>query len=162
MVFAAFTGAYLARRGIGQDWRSTPMPPLVWINSAIILASSGALEIARIALKSGRRQAFNRWWTAGTFLGIAFLLGQVCIWRQMHAAGIYASTNPSSGFFFLLTAAHAVHLLAAATALVWVGVCALRFALGPARRTGAEIAALFWHFLCGLWIYLLLLFSWLG
>jgi len=162
MVFFAFTGAYLMRRGYGQDWRSTPLPPLVWINSAVILASSAALEVARIALKTGRRQSFNGWWTAGTLLGIGFLLGQAWVWRQMHAAGIYVSTNPSSSFFFLLTGAHAVHLLTAAVALVWVEVCALRFALGPARRTGAEITALFWHFLAGIWIYLLLLFSWLG
>jgi cytochrome c oxidase subunit 3 len=68
-------------------------------------------------------------------------------------------SNPAVVFFLLLTAAHAVHLLAGMTALVWVDVRALRYELGPARRTAADISAIFWHFLDGLWVGLLALFS---
>ena len=162
MVFAAFTSAFVVRRGLGGDWTPMPLPPILWVNSAVLLASSGLLEIARHRLKTGRRGAFNRYWTGGTLLGVLFLLGQGLAWRQLHEAGIYMAGNPSHSFFFLLTAAHAVHLLGGISALVWVDVRALRFELGPAKRTAADISAVFWHFLDGLWVYLLLLFAFWG
>ncbi len=71
------------------------------------------------------------------------------------------ASNPSSSFFYLLTAAHAFHLLGGITALVYVNVQALSLRLGPGKRTAVDVSALFWHFLDGLWVYLLvLLFVW--
>src|SRR3954451_12603205 len=75
MLFAAFTSAMVVRRGLSDDWVSTPKPPILLVNTGILLASSIALEIARRALKSGAWAKFNGWCTAGTFLGILFLGG---------------------------------------------------------------------------------------
>ena len=119
---------------------------------------SAVLELARNALKANRRDAFNRYWTAGSVLGVLFLAGQYAAWRQLIAAGIYVSTNPSSSFFYVLTASHAVHLIGGVVALLYVNVQALRLRLGPSKRTAVDISTLCWHFLDGLWIYLLLLF----
>ena len=44
-------------------------------------------------------------------LGIIFLLGQIVVWQQLAGAGIHLRTNPSSAFIYILTGAHAVHLL---------------------------------------------------
>jgi cytochrome c oxidase subunit 3 len=106
--------------------------------------------------------AFNWLWTAGTALGLVFLFGQAWAWKQLHAAGIYVASNPSSSFFFLLTAAHAVHLLGGVSALVYVDVQAMRLRLGPGKRTAVDVSALFWHFLDALWIYLLVLLTFWG
>lgn len=160
MVFAALTSAYFLRRGISGDWRATPLPPMLWLNTAVLLLSSGLLEVARRHLRTGRRTSFNAWWTAATAAGGLFFIGQALVWREMHTAGYYLSANPSSAFFYLLTAVHGVHLLGAMGGLVYIDVRALRFELGPARRTGADVSAVFWHFLDGIWICLLLLFSW--
>ena len=158
MAFAAFTSAFVVRRGISNDWVALPLPPIVWANTAVLLGSSLLLELARRSLKSGRRTAFNRYWTAGTVLGSLFLLGQALAWRQLNAAGIFVSTNPSSSFFYLLTAAHGLHILGGLTALVYVDVQALRLQLGPGKRTAVDVSALFWHFVDGLWLYLMALF----
>ena len=88
---------------------------------------------------------------------MAFLAGQALAWRQLAAPGIYLATNPHSSFFYLLTAVHGVHLLGGIAAVVWVDVRALRWELGPARRTAADVTALYWHFMDGLWVYLLVL-----
>jgi cytochrome c oxidase subunit 3 len=159
MVFAAFTSAYVVRRGLSDDWSPIPLPNILWVNTAFLLASSGMIEAARHALRTGRRTAFNGYWTTGTVLGVLFLLGQGLAWRVLRDEGIFVATNPSSSFFYLLTAAHAVHLLGGVTALVYVNVRALRYELGPGKRTAADISAIFWHFLDGLWVYLLVLFS---
>src|SRR5450756_2045331 len=49
MLFAAFTSAMVVRRGLSDDWVSMPKPPILLVNTAILLASSLALELARRA-----------------------------------------------------------------------------------------------------------------
>ena len=158
MVFAALTSALVVRRGLSDDWASMAKPPILWFNTAVLLASSVALEMARRKLKSGARARFNVWWTAGTGLGLLFLAGQWIAWQQLKSAGVYISTNPSSSFFYVLTASHAFHLFGGLAAVIYVDIMALRFSLGPARRTRVDVTAVFWHFLDGLWLYLMLLF----
>ena len=158
MLFAAFTSAMVVRRGLSDDWVSMPKPPILLVNTAVLLLSSVAIEMARRSLKAGGRTRFNGWWTAGTALGMAFLGGQAMAWKQLSATGVFISTNPSSSFFYVLTVAHAVHLLGGFTALFYVDVQALRLSLGPAKRTAIDISAIFWHFLDGLWLYLMVLF----
>ena len=158
MIFAAFTSAFVVRRGTAEDWVPTPWPPILFANTAALLLSSAALELARRALRRGARTLFNRFWTAGTILGLAFLAGQWQAWRELSHRGYYMAANPGSAFFYLLTAAHAIHLAGGMCALVYVDVQALRLRLGPGKRTAVEISTLFWHFLDGLWLCLLAMF----
>jgi cytochrome c oxidase subunit 3 len=158
MLFAAFTSAMIVRRGLGDDWKSTPVPPVLWVNTAIILASSLALELARRALRRGDRKGFNLWWTSGLALGSLFLIGQYVAWTQLQAQGVFLSSNPSSAFFYLLTATHGIHLFGGVIALGYIDYQALRLRLGPGKRTAVDVAGIYWHFMGGLWVYLLLLF----
>jgi cytochrome c oxidase subunit 3 len=158
MVFAAFTSAFVVRRGLSDDWTGTAKPKILFVNTAILLASSVLLDVSRRALKKHDRSGFNLWWTAATVLGVLFLAGQAVAWQQLKTAGIYVSSNPSSSFFYLLTASHAFHLLGGIAALLYVDVQALRLRLGPAKRTAIDVTAIFWHFLDGLWLYLMVLF----
>ena len=91
-------------------------------------------------------------------LGALFLLGQALAWRELNTAGIFVATNPSSSFFYLLTAAHGLHILGGLTALAYVDVQALRLRLGPGKRTAVDVSAMFWHFVDGLWLFLMVLF----
>jgi len=158
MVFAAFTSAFVVRRGLSNDWATMPKPPILLVNTAVLLISSLVLDQSRRALKRGDRGQFNFWWTGATALGVLFLVGQGVAWLQLKAAGIYVSTNPSSSFFYVLTASHAFHLLGGVAALLYVDVQAWRLRLGPAKRTAIDVTAIFWHFLDGLWLYLMVLF----
>jgi cytochrome c oxidase subunit 3 len=159
MIFAAFTSAFWVRRGLSNDWSPTTLPPVLWVNTVILLASSVMLEIARRSLRAGKRTEFNRFWTIGTGLGILFLLGQALAWRQLNDAGVFIASNPSSSFFYVLTAAHALHVLGGISALTYVDVKALLLQLGPGKRTAVDVCALFWHFLDGLWVYLMILLT---
>jgi cytochrome c oxidase subunit III len=162
MVFAAFIAAFIARRGTSPDWAGTPKPGILLVNTAILLLSSFVLDFSRRALKNRNRGRFNLWWSVATGLGILFLLGQGLAWRQLAARGFWVSSSPSSSFFYLLTATHALHLLGGVVALAWVDIQALRLQLGPAKRTAIDITAVYWHFLDGLWLVLLALFYWWG
>src|SRR6267142_3805192 len=95
MVFAALSSAMVVRRGLSEDWASMAKPAILWLNTAVLLISSFALEMARRALKSGGRARFNTWWTTGSVLGLLFLAGQAIAWQQLKNAGVFISTNPS-------------------------------------------------------------------
>src|SRR5947209_13764335 len=75
MFFAALTSAFIVRRGLSSDWIHTEMPPVVFLNTAVLLGSSVVLELARRALKNSQRESFNRLWTIGSGLGALFLAG---------------------------------------------------------------------------------------
>src|SRR5229473_702768 len=55
MLFAAFTSAFFVRRGMSNDWVNTPLPRILWINAAVLVVSGIVIELARRALRSGRR-----------------------------------------------------------------------------------------------------------
>src|SRR5947199_9805800 len=63
MVFAAFTSAFVVRRGLSDDWTTMPKPPMLFVNTIVLLASSVVLDFSRRALKAGDRSKFNLCWT---------------------------------------------------------------------------------------------------
>ena len=149
------------RRDIASHWVSLHKPRILFLNTVILVASSLALEHGRHKLHSGSRTLFNRWWTIGTALGLLFLLGQAVAWQQLREAGMYVAYSPSAAFFYIMTAAHALHLVGGLTALIYVDVQALRFSLGPAKRTAIDCSAIFWHFLDVIWMCLMVvLYVW--
>jgi cytochrome c oxidase subunit III len=159
MLFAAFISAYIVRRS-GSDWRTIALPPILWINTAVLMASSGALEVAQAA--GSRRR-----WTIATVafgsafaLGLVFLAGQVAAWRQLVAAGVYLPTSPHSSFFYMITGAHAVHVVAALVVLA-SGLVLLPAARHDPRtwRLRMDLCRTFWHYLGGLWLVLFALIS---
>ena len=159
MLFTAFTSAYIVRKGLSNDWIPTSLPSLIWFNSLLLLASSLTLERARHVLSDNSR--FSRWWLLTTVLGAAFLVGQVVVWRQLIGDGVYISSNPSSSFFYVLTGAHGVHLSGGVFALGFLLFRNWKNPFGSVNRTPIDVMAMYWHFMDGLWIYLmLLLFFW--
>jgi cytochrome c oxidase subunit 3 len=162
MVFLSLAAAFLMRRSIATQWVSMAKPPILWLNTALLGVASLFLERARRALKAGGRNGFNRWWTVGTLAGVLFLAGQALAWWQLKQAGFYMAANVSTSFFYILTATHAAHVLGAVAALGYVDFQALRFTLGPAKRTAIDVSAIFWHFLGVLWVLLMVLFYTVG
>ena len=158
MFFMALASSYIVRKGLGVDWQSTPLPPVLWFNTAILLASSVTIVVARKKLEGGEREAFLSWWWVTTGLGLLFLAGQIIAWRQLAAAGMLLATNPSSSFFYLLTAAHGAHLAGGILALFYVMVRPWSRSR-ISQSTAAELASIYWHFMDGLWIFLFALMT---
>jgi cytochrome c oxidase subunit III len=158
MFFMALASSYIVRKGLGTDWQSTPMPRVVWFNTLILLTSSVTIMVARKKLERGEHDTFRSWWWVTTGFGLLFLAGQIIAWRQLAAAGMLLSTNPSSSFFYVLTAAHGAHLAGGIFALFYV-------VFRPWKRsrisqaTAAELTSIYWHFMDGLWIFLLVLLT---
>ncbi len=160
MMFAAFTSALVVRKGSALDWRTFTLPSILYFNTLLLLASSATLEVARrritVFMGGVRSQSDSpaRWLYITMFLGLLFVAGQYVAWRQLRAQGLYLATNPSSSFFYLLTAVHALHVLGGLGGLLYVIRELRKSAL---RRSQLVAAARYWHFMGVLWMYLLLL-----
>ena len=154
MLFAAFTSAYIVRSA-SEDWIPLEVPPILWLNTAIILLSSVAMEIARRAFAASRPAAFRKWLLATAILGVLFIAGQAAAWSQLAEQGIYLQSHPHSSFFYVLTGVHAVHLLAGVLALFYVLALASRYRLMPGESSSPGVCATYWHFVAAIWLYLL-------
>lgn len=167
MLFTALTSAYIVRSRLStaNDWQPISVPHMLWLSTTLILLSSVTFEASRRLLKRGDERGYRRWLMVTILLGLGFLLTQLLAWRELVAQGIYLKTNPHSSFFYLLTGVHGLHLLGGILMLGYLLVRAWRETSDRrshvVRQDSAHAAALYWHFMDGLWIYLfLLLFLW--
>lgn len=67
--------------------------------------------------------------------------------------------NASSGYFYVLTVGHWIHLLGGLIMLLILSIRAFLRRYNAAYHTGVWQGAIYWHFLGGLWVYLLLFIS---
>jgi cytochrome c oxidase subunit III len=156
MFFMAMASAFLYTRANSNRWVPLHLPSVIWFNTAILLLSSGAMELSRRRLAFGEVRQFRKLWFVATALGFVFLAGQLVAWRQFILAGFYVSTNQASSFFYIFTGLHGLHLLGGICALLYVSF--RKFEKAKISRTvAAEVVSYYWHFMDGLWIFLLAL-----
>ena len=155
MLFMALVSALIVRKGASNDWTALIVPRILWLNTAILIASSATLLRSRKDLAANDLEGFRHWWVVTTILGLLFLAGQLLAWRQLMGEGVYLATNPSSSFFYVFTAAHGLHLLGGVIALIYVGIRSVN-----RRRQLAvtEAVSMYWHVMDGLWVFIFLLF----
>jgi cytochrome c oxidase subunit III len=155
MSFAALTSALLVRQGSGE-WSHIVLPSILYANTVILLLSSFTMEMSRRAL--ARSAGVSAWIAITLLLGLSFVAGQYLAWRHLAAQGLYLATNPNSSFLYVFTGMHALHLLGGIAVLVYLlgrvigGHSSLRHHL-------LDNTAVYWHFMGGLWLYLLFVIS---
>lgn len=159
MMFVALTSAYIVNQA--KD-HLLALPPILWLSSAVILACSVTIELARRSLRRRTEEGLMRWLGVTTGLGLVFLVSQYLAWRYLRAEGFYVNTNPHAGYAFMLTALHALHLAGGLLVLIYVTVRVRMGDWAAARkRVSVDATAIYWHFLAGLWIFLfVLVFFW--
>jgi cytochrome c oxidase subunit III len=162
MTFVAITSAMVVRQGASLDWRHFTLPRVMYVDTFILLVSSFTLQVARkrVTLFARGLQASRSipllWLGLTLGLGLLFVGGQYVAWLQLKAQGWYLSTNPSSSFFYLFTALHALHVLGGLAGLMMV-IWRFSRPVPTLRLSTLTTVSYYWHFVDVLWIYLLLL-----
>jgi cytochrome c oxidase subunit 3 len=154
MFFMALASAFIVLRRGSDAWVTVHLPPILWANTIILIASSFTLEAARRRLSESNASGFRKLWLLTTGLGILFVTGQFVAWRQLVSQGVFLASNQASSFFYIFTGAHAAHLLGGVAALLYVSFRKLDTAKVSVPAL-AEIASYYWHFMDGLWVFLL-------
>jgi cytochrome c oxidase subunit 3 len=184
ILFISFTAVYLIRRGFVsfdvardayiRDWVPVQLPwSILLVNTLILIASSATLDLARRGITReaalapirsipgislGEERKFP-WLSITTALGLAFLAGQLLLCRNLSDRGFYLVGGTSSSFVYVLTAMHGLHLAGGLLALLFANVAAIMHTNVENRRIVVDITSWYWHCMTGIWLYILLLFS---
>ena len=176
MFFMPLVTAFFLRQGSGRidirnhyisDWHPLAVPPILWLNTALLLLSSLAIEIARRQLFHEidvmeewlglGRPAVRRatpWLIATAVLGLAFLAGQWMAWQQLFAQGVSFASNPTNDLFYLITGIHGAHLLVGLMALGAALAALFVFKRVEYRQIAVDCSAWYWHTMGVFWIFL--------
>ena len=162
MTFGGLIGAYVViSTNAALEWRPFDLPVQVWVSTVLILLSSLTFDLGRRSLEGRRFLWSKRWFLVTTVLGASFISSQLLAWMALVNRGLYMSGNPYAGFFYILTAVHAVHVIG--------GICALGYTLlrtwAPSvserdhqkKVTDATVTGWYWHTMDVLWLVLLFL-----
>jgi cytochrome c oxidase subunit 3 len=146
-------------RSTYPDWAAVAEPGMLWLNTAILLLASIALQMASHAVQRGSPRSVRNGLAAAGLFSLLFIGGQVYAWKLMMDAGLYAAGNPANAYFYMFTAVHAAHLLGG----MWFLLKALKTAFTEPDETALPgrigLCATYWHFLLLVWallFYLLL------
>ena len=171
LFYARQAGTHLDPRTLSQikDWRPVMLPPILFLNTAVLVLSSLCMELARVHIFHeidvleewlGLGQpAFQRtrpWLAATLGLGLLFIGGQVLAWQQLTAEGFAFDhwSTPASYFFYMITGLHAAHLVIGVLALVFC-IAALGYLKRvESRQIAVDASAWFWHAMGLAWVVL--------
>lgn len=152
-LFALVTSAYLMRMDL-PDWRTVPIPTLLWFNTGVLVLSSVTLQLAQVAARYEDRDVVIAGLLAGGVSAVTFLAGQLLAWQQLRNAGYFLTANPANSFFYLITGLHGLHLLGGLVALGRTIAKAFGGLALPQLRLSVELCTTYWHFLLLVWLIL--------
>jgi cytochrome c oxidase subunit 3 len=179
MFFVALSVLFYAHQGVGHldvrnsdfvgDWHPVQLPPILFLNTAVLLLSSLTMELARRHifrefdvveewLGMGRPALWRTlpWVGATLVLGLVFIAGQWTAWHQLTSQGFAFDrwATPAIYFFYIITGMHAAHLL--------MGILALAASLGGLgllrkveyRQIAVDSMSWYWHAMGLAWVLL--------
>ena len=156
MMFSGIFFAYGMVRLRAPAWPPAGVPPfpllLPAVNTAILLASSLTLHRGLTRVLAGKAGAL-RWWLLATLaLGLVFLALQGLVFWTMWQRGLRLAGGIEGAVIYGLSVFHGLHLLAGLGVVGWLLTGALRNAYSVKRHGAVRLAAMFWHFVDGIWV----------
>lgn len=155
MLFAAFTSAYIVRQGEG-NWVYFELPVELYITTALLILSSGTMHWSLYNAKRDNIEKVKTGLGITLILGLLFLSGQYYIWNILVNHEVYFVGNPSGSFLYVLTGIHGIHLMSGIIFIAITLYKAIKFKVHSKKLSTIEMCNTYWHFLDGLWIYLLI------
>lgn len=160
VLFLASIIGYLVVRSRAAEWPppgSPKLPAGLWVSTVIILLSSGTIQAALHSVRRNRLGALIGLMLITVLLAVVFLVSQAVNWAWL--MGIQATTQAELYLFtfYLLTGLHAAHVIGGVVLLAVVNAKTFRGAYSPQYHPGVRYAAMYWHFLDGVWLVMFVL-----
>ncbi|WP_432708385.1 cytochrome c oxidase subunit 3 [Pedobacter sp.] len=155
IMFGGWTSFYIVFAASKGKGHGLVLPDVFLYSTIVLLISSIFLFLASKSLRNRelKKQKLFLWLTIAFGLGFAFL--QVDAWSSLYQTGaVLVNNNAAISLIYIVSGFHLLHIIA--------GLCFVGNALYGAYNNVAyrkaqykmEIAAIFWHFIDILWIYL--------
>jgi heme/copper-type cytochrome/quinol oxidase subunit 3 len=158
MFFSGLIGAYLVLRGITPTWPPPNLPRLplavTWANTLVLMASGVTMVAAVRAARRDAQPALQRALALTGLLGVIFLVVQGSEWVRLIHHGLTLSAGMYGATFYALIGTHAAHVLGAVAWLAVVGWWAHRGRFAGGKDGVVEACAIYWLFVCALWLAL--------
>jgi cytochrome c oxidase subunit III len=154
MLFSGLIGMYIVFRLAARVWPPADLPRLplgmTAVNTVVLLTSVLPLRRALAAAGRGDHRGVVRGLDRTALLGVVFVSVQGLEWIRLVHHGLTLGSGTYGATFYTLIGCHAVHVLAAVTWLVTVALLARRGRV----RAGLEMCAIYWYFVCAVWLVL--------
>lgn len=152
-LFGLMISAYFVRVSM-PDWVQVSPPMLMWLNTAVLIASAVIVHRTRIAVHADDSRWVRIGLLTGGILTLIFVAGQLLAWEDLAAAEQGRTTSPASSFFYLFTGIHAVHVLGGLWVWARASIGAF-FGLDSQKLTlRVELCAVYWNYLLVVWLLL--------
>lgn len=166
-LFLGFSASYLYTR-VQASIPPVELPPLFYFNTLILIASSFTLRWAKKSYLDDHTENYKLALIITLVLTLAFLGSQILAWMQLYNSEIFINYNNMASYMYLISAVHFVHVVAGIPFLVVFVINAVRKMKSPvsvliyfsdlAKKRRLDLFNIYWHYLDGLWIYLVLFF----
>lgn len=158
MLFAAFTSAYIVRRGEG-NWLIFDLPKLFTYNTVVIILSSVFMQWSYMAAKKDNLGTLKITLLITLALGIAFGAGQWYAWKELVANKIFLVGNPSESFIYIISGVHLFHMVGGLVFLLIIIGKTFQFKVHKKNLLSINLCTTYWHFLGFVWVYLYFFFT---
>lgn len=168
LLFASGLIGYLVMRiELRRGWPDLPpLPRGLWLSTAVLIISSGTMQLAVMAARQHRTVTTRLAMTLTIALGMAFLGLQAVCWIQW-LGELHEHWSQESEFrfalaaFYVFTGLHAAHVIGGLVPMI---IVTARLRSLPASEhghssstlpgAGVEYCAMYWHFLDAVWLVL--------
>lgn len=167
MLFIAMSFGYVYTRNQNST-DGVHLPPIFIINSVILLASSWFIHRANSAYRDDDTQAYQRALSWTMALTLLFMIAQLIGWFGFKSSLIGENIGNGTNYLYALSGLHFAHIIGG---LPFLGLflynaykkmeepmTVLLYFSDPDRRMNLQLLTIYWHFLDGLWIFLVLFF----
>lgn len=167
MLFLALTAAFIYSR-VENKQPPISLPPIFILNTLILLASSATMVWAQRSFKADNTRNYKRALVLTIILSVVFMIAQFFAWGQLFQKSIFIDSDVSASYLYVISGLHFLHVIAGLPFLglfLWKAnrqmkepVSVLVYFSDPEKRLKLRLLTIYWHFLDGLWIYLVLFF----
>lgn len=166
-LFVGFTGSYLYNR-MQSGIDPIQLPNLFYVNTLLLMASSWTIVMTKKSYLSDETEKYKLYLGITLLLTIGFLVSQIIAYIQLQEQELFASNSTMSAYMYLIAGVHFAHVIAGIPFLALFLLTAqkkmkspitvLLYFADPDKKRKLDLLNIYWHFLDGLWIFLIAFF----
>ena len=166
-LFLGLSASYIYNR-IQTGAPPIVLPSLFYFNTLLLLGSSFTLVRAKRNYLDDQTDSYKVYLWLTLVLTILFLVFQILAYIQLQNDDIFINYSNMASYIYLISGVHLLHVVAGIPfILVFIykamkdmktPVSVLIYFSDPDRKRGLNLLMWYWHFLDGLWIYLIIFF----
>ncbi len=172
LLLIAITALFLALMAglvytrVQNELGAVKLPTLFLLTTLLLLSTSRTMWQAQQNYRNDDTSSYMRSLRLTAWLSVLFLVVQVFAWQELFAQNIGLASSTSASYLYVLSGLHFAHVIAglpflflfirAAKREMKEPITVLVYFSDPEKRLKLRLLTIYWHFLDGLWVFLVL------